>query len=1765
MVSEAAIDDIDARVKEYALARIRHFLQDTEVDVYRALKGACEQISNGYRNRVVIELIQNAHDAHPAEAADGRLAIHLVREGDRDILYVADQGLGFAFDNFKALCSPTTSTKRVNEAIGNKGVGFLSVFQVSSHPEIYSKRVGGLMDDVFDGFCFKLPNDDDLEEFLAANGLGSEASQVLASMPRISTPIPQRNIPTRVAEFGCSGFTTLIRLPLKSPDAAAAVEEQLTRLRDENVPVQLFLTRLSSIEVAAPSFDAPVMLTRTVGERLTHGDIAIEEVGCGQQTFVVARRRFDRAAFIDIIAGDVAAERLPASWNDWSGDAVVSLAIPKDGHELRGRMYTFLPMGTDCRSPFNGHLDAPFYSSIERLKLQPDVRFNDFLIEQAAALAFAAASVIRDAMPGTSRGAPLDAVLWTGVHAARMRARLLDERSAIVPVLPTTLKGPSGWATLSEARVWPENGTITAARIAIASDLLVVDPVCGQHRLRRLRTFCGNEPLLTPSSEQKAIAIESLAAAIERQKAPMAHWNAFYAALPAIFLTEGASLGGKRILLSDRMELIEAETARSEGRRSGRRPKLTTTFLPPARIEAAGAIGISQLPRAVRRRVAYMSADLDMCADSAHAARAFMVSNRLVRTHDTREVLRLVASTMREPGEAKDPDGLRWDALRFLQAAAAGADNGAAIWAEIRVLVPRRDGEWQEAVGALFGRGWSHGEGAELEQLIDVADGVSTEVAALRERLIPSYRDWRVGSGDARSWFSFLHAIGVRDYLPVTNAVPRPPDVAGGALRAMLTNRAALPAPTMAAWKADLDAMPTPPNHLTAYTTGPIYRLLGQCDHERLDAMGKTLFARQVVRLIQDRPNLLGFRVFRPRHPAAANETSWPSPIASFVRRAAWLPVADREGAEHHLKPSDAWTVAADTQAAVPPYVRVITSRFRDLLDRSPVALGELARRGLNSVGSPTAAWPMILLLGRTAATQTLSGEAAERFWSLYQDAWRHADLRQPPPSGFQLAARRGTDIIAVGQQAAADGSLPVVVVDEGGDSHVSSLLSQMGALVFYPPPFRNLGIPAYLAGHLPKQVKRSSTLTPLVVVDGKPFTDEDNHPKILDEVGRWLKDVVALSLRYRSPFWSGGSVNPLLRLETARIRWADTLRISFPSLPAGPDELQPRAFVIPSPNGSTIVALGAARNSTSGFVALASTIGRVLGNGPALGPPLATAIALLGADASGSFSPTTADYARVFEVSTEAVTAVLLASRDSLADLLAKLRPVVAMFATIDDARRLSTEAGVRSEADLTAALDALGPHLPHPREDVVEAARRASDLVDLARRLDLSLTAFNAAIEGLGPPYARLDRTQAHADRLKSFLERRREFILESLRAAFMDRFEACEPLDDYLSMREAGGPRLPEGWGNAYLDLTVEQLETLLRQWLTDAGSVHAPTPSALSPGAIREANLAMLRAMAADIRRKGIAWRRKQAVQPGDFWPDLAETERRIVSAAQAGGWADFRSLSASEVLDRLARSGMWPPGMPPSLAESELGLTRTDLDAVNACDRSALDRTRQERRSVSYSGGTFVARETSPAEIAAAVGGLIAGNARLLATSVRTMKGALPPARGGSGSWQGGTGGGGWVVPQLSDDQRDIIGFMGEIAVFEWLKTRFSRHRAIDESCWCSSYRDRLFGSSGNDSLGYDFKVENGKTHWHFEVKATTGAGGAIELGSTEIGFAERCRSEDRMRYRILVVSGITDPAHAALHVLPNPRSREGLAFYREQPSSGVRLRYLLPG
>lgn len=1536
-------------------------------------------------------------------------------------------------------------------------------------------------------------------------------------------------------------------MPLKGDDALAAVQHQLLMLSDQAPPVQLFLPRINELHVSADPSKVALVLERHCKVLEARGDTRILRADCGTRSFIVAEKTIPHSTILDIIRRDIAAEALPEAWEEWTGDAVVSLAVAASGDPLQPRLYNFLPMGKGAEAPFGGYLDAPFFSTLDRQRVQGGVKLNEFLQDAARQLALDAAALAQAGLPrDEARQVVLDLVMWSK-NDAPMRERVL---ASAIPLVPTirVRDFSDGWATLDQARLWQGDAFLSPRRIARYARFPIVDPELDPTRMRTLRNFVEGTGLLDCSAAARAELAERVANDLPHSPGGLDKWNQFYRSLAELFRNDHAELAGRRLLLTARGELARTETNKPV--RGTRSRRLSAIFLPPLRGAPTDLAAIT-IPKVVQRRLSFMHNDLELTTEGTSVARRFLLASGLVREHESREILRLLSSAISDPGETRDPEALRWEALTAMMRIVAAEGTADSVVADINPLVPTREG-WSRASSAYFSGRWQGTRGSDIEALFERAAGISAELDQHGSRSLRRYSDWPVAPNERDKWLTFLKKAGVSDILRPIPVITGPaPREYPAHLQATLAERSGLPPKQRAKWRDLMGNGWAVTNPQTAYSAIDLVRLPGQLDFDALAPVVAREYAEQVVRLIEASPTILEFTIYRPLHPHAPNKRIWPSPVAAFVRSADWVPLTDGRA----VGICNAWLPGLESRTPPPP-LPLASLEFRRELARHSRAADELRNAGLAEYGTKAAAWRFLSTAGELVTSET-SVVDAERLLTAAQDAWQHAELESDPPAGLKLLGRRSGRVVS-GDPRAADVGLFLVADGDDRQMVAASARAHPATIVIEPPTARALDIGAYLAKHFAAAVRRASAIEAQYECEGQPVAPDPMDPTVEEALGDQARQVVALTLRYRSSFYRGNPEETLARLASIRIRKLSSLSLRVGEISEPVPRFDERAVLIGGADRPTILYADALSNSDRLLVGLAPAIGAALGARRVIGEPLLAFAAELGAHALDSSYE---DYAAVLDVPVEDIKSFLGAARASISKLLRVLRPLVGMFVGEEEASHFVPGSGLVSEDDVIEALARVRERLPAAPDELVRCCRESEDLGAIAVSLRLDLAPLNAQLAVLGAPYAPVDLTERHAATLATFLSRKEPFVRESIRHAYRGVFEAAEDLAGYVAALGAPRPALPGNYGRTEVDLPQARMQQWLDRWMGNLGV----QPCAELPGpryqldAVRDANLKQLRSQVPELRVAVLA-RALNEDPIRKIWANVAEAEAAVTNAALSHGWADFDRLDESLTIAWLKRSELWPADWP-TLAQ--LAITEAEQDERRQQDERDRIATTTVKRQMHYSGGSFTFGVDSMGSLADQISTLVARNAPLLNTSSRTVRGQAPKlhrsAGGGSGSGGGGgggRGGGGAGNPnRMTDEERSLVGFFGEVIAFEWLKHKFSAKRIVDESCWKSTYRRHICGAAGDDNLGYDFELMNGNTSWLFEVKSTTAAGPAmiqsLELGSTEFRCAEACKAERKARYRILYVTDALHPENARIFPLPNPRSREGLAFFTD--------------
>lgn len=245
----ASGDALIHQIRDDPLERLRRVgdLWESQLADWEELAKAEDSVRREYHGRYLFELLQNASDAIVDWRAGGKTSPQdqcFVRiELTGSSLLVANFGMPFGEDNIRALCRLYITTKSASKQIGHKGIGFKSTLEITETPEVYSDRYAfGFNRQEFAAKVRKITGDHSIEE---------------TSLPVLRAPFTRRlswlspEEQDRIDMLFDQGYATIIRLPLKSGDMLARVEEQM---RDELRPeLLLFLDAIDQLEICYPS------------------------------------------------------------------------------------------------------------------------------------------------------------------------------------------------------------------------------------------------------------------------------------------------------------------------------------------------------------------------------------------------------------------------------------------------------------------------------------------------------------------------------------------------------------------------------------------------------------------------------------------------------------------------------------------------------------------------------------------------------------------------------------------------------------------------------------------------------------------------------------------------------------------------------------------------------------------------------------------------------------------------------------------------------------------------------------------------------------------------------------------------------------------------------------------------------------------------------------------------------------------------------------------------------------------------------------------------------------------------------------------------------------------------------------------------------------------------------------------------------------------------------------------------------------------------
>jgi hypothetical protein len=1733
-----------------------------------AMRELTKTTINLYTKRVLRELIQNAFDG--ASGVDGaHILVRLDRrEGPHGTLYVANSGQGFTVSNVDAIANPAQSNKKPGNFIGHKGLGFRSVELLSDDTQILSMaNTGRVAAPGFDGFCFRFAALSNERAWLAAAGESAHAGTVVGRTHRLQLPLPMAEDPPDATQFARDGFATLVRMPLRDALAAERAAEEMRLLIDEKAPITLFLDRLSSLALEsvdeAGAVDAKI-LARSGRRRRTSArgrGLVLEEVTVDKRRFLLGSMPVDEARFRASVELAVKRRHPVEKWLEWAGAPVVSVALPLSADARAGSFYAFLPM--DTQAPFNGCLDAPFFPDADRRDLDISNPLNSFLLDAVADLCLAIAEEISDSEDTSMEMAcaAVDALSWFG-DPARMLAAC--ERAGVkigdLRLPCVRRKGEtSRWARLEDIYDWDDaaHKIIDGASLVRACNVPMLRRGLGPKRLEALYTFVEKtEFRFSPPDSNWTQWGPELAADLARRKVSRQSWEHFYADLAdmpdvlphlcgtRIFrLTDGSLGDANSPETPDQRELFISPEAES-GARTRRRLAGTTLFPPGS----------------VTQRMVFVDTALAWSPTVANA----MFTAGLATEYSLSKVLsgmgRLLGS---RPTKTVALAGLQWAFTAWK------AHKSAEIEKALKVSglqVPVVGGGSKPAGNARFGAGWRDTQGDLLAELCGAASDTLRGAKTIRESLLIPWDEWPLKDrGTGAEWLTFLKLIGVRDglwpfyYKALTLNVWTWRGMQGPLDEGMALEKSVGPQ-----WRQALQPSTRQPRF--TYQSGTyssdetLYRLPLQGEHAEMPTRAKLAYARLVMAAMAEHKESFLTTTLR-RTSGNSDFVRWPSPLSAFLRDAAWMPVIVGEGIEWS-RPRDCWF--APRSDPMPRFVPRIDHTVRDALDASAPVRDLFAKHfSLGLWIDRASAVKRLSFLGQILAAGI--GETDhDSLRKAYRDAWLDwyaASPRPPLPERLTLAVQAAGRLVALKVQRG-EGH-PPVFVGEGTDPTLENLLVSLGHNVLSVPSGAAEAATQALDAAIGGEFRLGKMARPTIIVDSVTLDLSGEAARLAGEGRDWLAEISVLVLEFNVGFSNRATTRTRQSLFDAfkrlRIMFARSVRVEIDGrvgdLPAELDGVLP----VPNEERPTVVV-----QSASGALDWPTLTRISRGIAVAIDRSwLLTdmrmaflAIASGQAQSLGTLErPSDEAVARAFGQPVERVREVYRSLRATSSRLFEFLIPVVqARHGGTAAQDLLRREHLLADDSEVVLALIGHGFDAAAARA-LIDRCREANSLDDLRRDLGIDLGIFNAALIALGPPWEPLRFDKELRRTFSGRVAERRAELEQRVRDAYLQTYDAGQPLTGYNTARALQWLTFDEAWlgkrdelDNTTIDVHIDALCATVLPVVGDDRTL-----SALD--VIRHHNRSAVIQAADELRKLVGAWVAKdlgnRAADPA--WRTNAEQIAREVMSA---GALDFRRLERADLPAALSLAGLWPAGMPRSLALDVLGLAQTDLEHQAREDKKAQDAELKRRRTVTIGGvdvdggveGAFQA-------VADALQAAVAGKEFLARSGPANLR-ELPEGDTAPSPRRRGKAGG--KDPEyMSEERRTLIGFAGEFAAYQYLSRNV---RNFADEHWISSIGRRFLAlPATQDDEGFDFRVPRTRGDLHFEVKAHEGDPGHVDLERSQVAAAVAFADGKKGTWSILYVAYATDPSRITVHELPNPFGQAGLNRYRPSTRQGVRL------
>ena len=1200
------------------------------------MAGQTTNVATDYRDRFLVELIQNAYDAQPKGRSDGRIEVTLdMGASEYGTLYVANTGQPFAKNNVESLSYVALSAKSVGQAIGNKGLGFRSIVQIADDPRIFSQIPEAVDPKIFHGFCFRFASSDDFDALIERP---SHRQLAKKDLPKFHIPIWLDEQSDLVRDFARRGLSTVIELPLRNQSASDVARRTIDELEAQEVPIHLFLDRILELSICivsnAGNLEKSFSFTRTEQRQKLSGLIFSRASLGADGEYLIARREVSEEQMKATIAEAIAVNELDKYWNEWTGPGDVAVAVRLDAPINASRIYTYLPMGDQAEAPFSGYLQGSFFPSSNRKNLDAQHRLNALILDEARALVadaiFHLVGVSESNRPGAltdeeAAKVVAEMVSWRSVSSlqsvselgtamaevlvSRLGCESLDDANIVPCVEVVGDQSKLVWKTPALSRDWPPGltvfGKVEAAKWAQETNSWPIWAM-SEDLSSRLNAFLDEECemyLGGPNGEERARLVEvvaqSLLTASSRGKKK---WMMYFAELPAFMENYGESLAGLQVLIGDdgllhrAMDYVSKPKAgkKNKGRR---RQKQIAIFSPPdeRRISETSELRINP-PAKLKERFSFLRNDLSWHEELSET-RLFLEKNNLVEEFDREAIFSRLDRTLRdERNKEVLRGGLRWAFELWRQA--RSSPRPFRMQPQFRFRVPIQSGEYIDAREANFSASWPEDTlGGLVQEFLDVAPQGLKDVQEIQHQLLaetkhPAFLDTHIDD-----WVAFLSELGVRRGLhPVQKTSTKRKFKAHELRDFSFVEQFGIPLTFGNFWRDDIETGDNDPLYLPLSTNYVIANDLlwfpCQSDLNEFTSVCQRKYACLVLRWLETSPEFSSDVEVHHEHNRNSDSRRWPMPLTTFLRASCWIPT-DGALVSDETEPvavaSEIWLNDIEKELFLPFLPRPMLE-LRRLIERGGSQLLENLRNraGFNQIGRDDMLAEQLAMLCDCFKVGKFDPHFRQRLLNLYYSTWRKfltavsssAEAEDQILRPQRVLIQRGNSIEVVNLHDEDEDALsvPVYICDTGRLGDVDLLMAS-GQPFFNLPDSDSEVTGKYFEAFYGERIRRISKVEYSLQADGKDITEVKGE--LVNSLVPELRSMVAVAMEalrgteaQRLP---SNRAEVLRKLDQILLAQAETIRFVIDGNSVRTDDLNRQSFSLTTEEGKVLIVLKSA------------------------------------------------------------------------------------------------------------------------------------------------------------------------------------------------------------------------------------------------------------------------------------------------------------------------------------------------------------------------------------------------------------------------------------------------------------------------------------------------------------------------------------------------------------------------------------------------------------